>query len=84
MVLALHLGWILMTVLRFAGIIIVFAGVALFGIFFIGSNARAVDGHIPASSWKGAGPKKGIRIIALGALMLLVGSVISLFMPNGL
>jgi hypothetical protein len=80
----LHLAWILMMVLRFAGIIIVFAGVALFGVFFIGANARATDSRIPASSWKSAGSKRGIRIIALGAIMLLCGFVISLFMPNGL
>jgi hypothetical protein len=53
-----------MTVLRFAGIIIVFAGVALFGVFFIGANARATDSRIPASSWKSA--ETDVRIIALG------------------
>jgi hypothetical protein len=57
--LALHLAWLLMTVLRFAGIIIVIAGVALFGVYFIGGNARAADGRVPVSSWLGVGPKKG-------------------------
>jgi formate hydrogenlyase subunit 4 len=84
MALVLHLAWISMTVLRFAGIIIVFAGVALFGVFFIGANARATDSRIPASSWNSAGSKRGIRIIALGAIMLLCAFIISLFMPNGL
>ena len=84
MALVVHLAWILMTVLRFAGIIIVFAGVTLFGVFFIGANARATDGRIPASSWKSAGSKKGIRIVALGAIMLLAAFIISLLMPNGL
>jgi hypothetical protein len=73
-----------MTVLRFAGIVIVFAGVAVFGIFFIGGNARAIEGRVPASSWRGSGPKKGMRIIVLGALMLLGAFVISYWMPNGL
>lgn len=84
MALALHLAWITMTVLRFAGIIVAFAGVALFGIFFIGGNARATDGRVPTSSWRGPGPKKAMRIMGLGALMLLMAFLIGQFMPNGL
>ena len=84
MALALHIAWTLMTVLRFAGITVVFAGVALFGVFFIGGNARARDGRVPTSSWRGPGPKKGMRIVAMGAAMLLVAYLIGLFMPNGL
>jgi hypothetical protein len=80
--LALHLAWLLMTVLRFAGIIIVIAGVALFGVYFIGGNARATDGHVPVSSWLGVGPKKAMRIV--GSLMLLAAFVITFFIPNGL
>ena len=73
-----------MTALRLAGIITVFAGVALFGVFFIGGNARSADGQVPASSWKGAGPKKGMRIIGTGCLMLLAAFMIRSLMPNGL
>ena len=29
-----------MTILRFAGVVVVFSGVALFGVYFIGGNAR--------------------------------------------
>jgi hypothetical protein len=43
-----------------------------------------VDGRVPASSWKGPGPRKGLRIIALGALVLLAAFVIGRFMPDGL
>jgi hypothetical protein len=84
MALALHLAWTLMTVLRFAGIIVIFAGVALFGAFFIAGNAKAADGRIPASSWRGPGPRKAMRIIAVGALILLVAFLVSLFLPDGL
>lgn len=84
MALAIHLAWMLTTVLRFGGIITLFAGVMLFGIFFIGGNARVKDGHIPASSWQAAGPKKGMKIAALGALMLLAAFAINSLMPNGL
>jgi hypothetical protein len=38
---------------------------------------------VPRSSWLGAGPRKGMRIAAVGALMLLGAYIISLLMPNG-
>jgi hypothetical protein len=84
MALVLAIAWFSMTALRYGGVLTVFAGVALFGVYFIFGNARAGrDGAIPASSWRGAGPRKGIKIAALGATMLLAAYVISLFMPNG-
>ena len=84
MALALHLAWMAMTVLRFGEIITMFACVVLFGIFFIGGNARVRDGHIPVSSWQAPGPKKGMKIAALGALMLLAAFAINALLPNGL
>jgi hypothetical protein len=82
--LALHLAWLMMTVLRFAGVATVFAGVGLFGIYFIGGNARATDGAVPKSSWLASGPRKGMRIVVFGALMLLCAFIIGLFMPDGI
>jgi hypothetical protein len=83
MAMLLNLAWITMTVLRFAGVFVIFAGVALFGVYFISGNARAPDGRVPLSSWLGAGPRKGIRIFAAGVLMLLGAFIIGLLMPNG-
>ena len=83
MALVLHIAWLLMTLFRYAGIIVIFAGVALFGAYFIAGNGRAENGKVPASSWMGPGPKKGMRIVALGGLMLVAAYVIGLFMPNG-
>jgi hypothetical protein len=79
----LHLAWVLMTVLRFAGVAVMFAGVGLFGVYFIAGNARSRNGTIPRSSWRGPGPRKGMRIFATGLLMLLAAFVISLVMPDG-
>ncbi|MBA2589094.1 MAG: hypothetical protein H0U98_10790 [Alphaproteobacteria bacterium] len=84
MALVLYSAWFLMTALRYGGVLTVFAGITLFGVYFISGNARAGrDGAIPASSWRGAGPRKGMKIVALGAAMLLIAHVISLLMPNG-
>jgi hypothetical protein len=83
MALLLHVAWLVMTVLRFGGVFLVFAGVTLFGVYFIGGNARAPGGRIPRSSWLGPGPRKGMRIFAFGALMLLGAFLIQLLTPNG-
>jgi hypothetical protein len=74
-----HLVWIVATVLRFGGLLAMFAGVAVFGVYFVGENARAAkhgDGTIPASSWLGAGPRTGMKIFALGAFLLLCASIL--------
>jgi hypothetical protein len=73
-----------MTVLRFAGVAVVFSGVALFGVYFIGGNARVANGAVPRSSWLGPGPRRAVCIIVLGASMLLGAFVIGLFMPDGM
>jgi hypothetical protein len=84
MSLVLAIAWFSMTALRYGGVLTVFAGVALFGVYFIAGNARpGRDGAIPSSSWRGAGPRKGIKIALLGVAMLVAAYAISLFMPNG-
>jgi hypothetical protein len=83
MTLILHLAWILMISLRYGGVVVVFAGVGVFGVYFIAGNARVSDGIVPRSSWRGAGPVKGIKIVALGIAMLLAAYVLSLFLPDG-
>jgi hypothetical protein len=83
MALLLHLSWILMIVLRYAGIVVIFSGVGLFGVYFIAGNARVPNGKVPRSSWQGTGPIKGLKIAALGIAMLLGAFALSLFMPDG-
>ena len=82
-----HLTWILVTVLRFSGLPVMLVGVAIFGAYFVGANARAArsgDGAIPPSSWQGAGPKAGMRIFALGISMLLCAFILATCLPNGI
>jgi hypothetical protein len=79
----LHFSYVVMTALRFAGVLVVFAGVALSGGYFIRGNARSTDGCVPRSAWLGAGPMTGICIVGVGAGLLTGAFLISLFMPNG-
>jgi hypothetical protein len=83
MVLLIHLAWILITTCRYAGIVIVYGGVALFGIYFIAGNARSKNNAVPLSSWLGPGPRKGIKIVLIGLALLLFAWAVELFMPNG-
>jgi hypothetical protein len=71
-----------MTALRFAGVIVIFAGVGLFGAHFVRGNGQSIDGRVPRSSWLGAGPRKGMRIIVLGVILLACAFLISFFMPD--
>jgi hypothetical protein len=82
-----HLTWILVTILRFGGLLAMFVGFAIFGAYFVGGNARVArsgDGAIPASSWQGAGPRLGMAIFALGAALLLCAFIFAMYLPNGL
>jgi len=82
-----HLIWILVTALRFGGVFAVFVGFAIFGVYFVGGNARVArsgDGTIPASSWRGAGPRLGMMIFALGASALLCGFILTMYLPSGI
>ena len=81
-----HLTWILVTVLRFCGLPLTLLGIVIFGVYFVGGNARAArsgDGAIPPSSWQSAGPRTGMRIFALGVSLLLCASILAMFLPNG-
>ena len=78
-----HLAWLLLTVLRLGGVFLIFVGVALFGVHFVGGNARSTDGSIPASSWRGAGPRKGMRIAGAGIVLLMAAAFVAMLMPDG-
>jgi hypothetical protein len=72
--------------MRFTGLPVMFVGVAVFGVYFVGGNARAArsgDGAIPATSWLGAGPMTVMAAFALGSFMLLCAFVLAKFLPNG-
>jgi hypothetical protein len=83
MVLVIHLAWILIIACRYAGIIAIYAGVALFGVYFISGNARSRNNAVPLSAWLGVGPRKGMKIAAIGAALLLFAWALQLFLPNG-
>ena len=83
MVFVIHLAWLLVVGLRYAGIAVIYGGVVLFGVYFIGGNARSRDNAVPLSAWLGRGPRKGMKIVFVGAAMLLCAWLIQLFLPDG-
>lgn len=77
-------AWMLSTTLFYLGVAVGFTGVAIFGWYFIGANARAA--HARGSDtmvWGGAGAMQG-RNIALGGLLLHIAGYVLGMVLSGL
>jgi hypothetical protein len=73
------------TVLKFAGVAFGFAGVMIFGFHFIRENARSArqgESHVRREAWRGEGPKKGIRLFAIGVAVVAASLMVSLILPG--
>jgi hypothetical protein len=78
-------AWSFSFLLSFGGVAVVWAGVAVFGWYFLQANvtsARSGSGAVPWKSWRGRGPKRGIWIFAAGALVLLVAFLLKSSLPH--
>ncbi len=87
MAILLSIAWGLVPILKFGGVIIGIAGVAIFGFHFIRENARAARGRgnaIPRAAWRGNGPNLGIRVLAAGVLLQIAAFVIAIALPDRL
>lgn len=72
------------TFLKFAGTAIAVTAVGVFGFYFIrdnGRSARRGQNSVPAKAWRGAGPRKAARILAVGAFALTLSVLVSLILP---
>lgn len=73
------------TFLKFVGVAFGFAGVMVFGFHFIRENARSArqgESAVRREAWRGEGPKKGIRLFAVGVAVVLASLVVSLILPG--
>ena len=78
-------AWILVKVLSYGSLAVGLIGVAIFGWYFVGINARAAQSEsteIPKESWKGKGAKLGLRLLVLGALIELASMILSVVIPG--
>jgi hypothetical protein len=81
----LSAAWSFSFLLSFGGIAIVWAGVGVFGWYFLQANAisaRSARSDVPWKSWRGRGPKRGIWIFAAGALALLAAFLLKSALPH--
>lgn len=72
--------------LSFGGLAIAFAGVAIFGWYFVLINARAAQvemNKIPRSSWHGKGAMRGLRTLALGITLQLASFILAKILQHG-
>jgi purine-cytosine permease-like protein len=80
-----HIASIVSTFLKFSGAAIAIAAVGIFGFYFIrdnGRSARRGESSVPAKAWRGAGPRKAVRILAVGVLALTLSGLVSLILPG--
>jgi hypothetical protein len=81
----LAVAWLLQKTLNFAGVAGAFAGVAIFGWYFVRINALAAQGEtgdIPPESWRGPGARYGLFIFAAGVTLALASMVLASMLPG--
>lgn len=87
MTLVLDIAWLLVKVLSYGGFIVCFAGVIIFGWYFVRLNARAARSDtagIPREAWRGRGAMFGIRVLGFGAGMQIASIILSVALPGRL
>lgn len=73
------------TFLKFAGIAFAATAVGIFGFYFIrdnGRSARRGQNSVPAKAWRGTGPRKAARVLAVGLFALTLSGLVSLILPD--
>ena len=78
-------AWTLDGILKYGGLIIALAGVAIFGWYFVRINARAAlaeRSDIPAQSWRGRGALLGAKILALGIVVQVASFILGAMLPG--
>jgi len=82
----LDAGWMISSFLKYGGLAVALGGVAIFGWYFVGANARAAqrDGDQNSVAWGGAGAMLGIKVLAVGVAVQLASFVLRLLLPGRL
>lgn len=87
MTLFLNFAWIFVGVLKFGGLAVALIGVAIFGWYFVRGNAQAARedaSTVPSSSWRGAGPIFGAKILGLGIALQILSVLLAVALPGRL
>jgi hypothetical protein len=80
----LSAAWVLQKVLSLGGLLLALAGVATFGWHFVRINALAAQGDtnkIPPESWRGAGARYGLSILAAGVALAFASMILAAILP---
>jgi hypothetical protein len=76
----LDVAWLLVRTLNWGGLVVAWAGVTIFGWYFVRNNAAAAQGEtndIPRSSWRGPRAKLGFRLVVIGAAMQIASIILA-------
>ena len=80
-----HIASVVSTVLKFFGTAIATASVGIFGFYFIRDNGRAArrgQNSIPAKAWRGNGPQKAARLLAIAVFVFALSGLVSMILPR--
>ena len=81
----LSAAWLLHKTLSLGGLAVALAGVAIWGWHFVRINALAARGdtsEIPPESWRGAGARYGLLLLAVGVALALASMVLGAILPG--
>ena len=81
----LSAAWVLQKALSLGGLAVALTGVATFGWHFVRINAAAAQGdssEIPPESWRGAGARYGLAILAAGVVLALASVILAAMLPS--
>jgi hypothetical protein len=85
MTFALDAAWILTNVLGYGGLVIILAGVGVFGWHFVQVNAAAGSSErndVTSASWKGLPARRGYQIMLAGAALVILAIVLANLLPS--
>jgi hypothetical protein len=81
----LNIAWPLVHFLSYVGLAFLFAGIAIFGWYFIRANANAAGqdlSEIPPASWHGTGPLRGAKIFLWGLAFQSLSLILANLLPG--
>jgi hypothetical protein len=87
MAMFLDAAWTVVSVCKYGSIIIALTGVGIFGFYFVRENARSArqgENTIPATAWRGKGPRLGAQLLAAGVVLQLISIIVAVTVPGRL
>jgi uncharacterized membrane protein YedE/YeeE len=80
-------AWIFVAILKYGSLLVVLAGIGVFGWNFVRLNAKAgrsESGDVPAAAWKGPAAMLGAKLVGLGIGLAVIAMLAAAVLPGRL